>query len=103
MNFSDNILEIIKDRIKTEREKKGFTQAQMAEKLFMDEKDYNKLENQGKSLTLKRLIEISIALEVEPGEIGIFFTDNLQKKKVINKNKKNSLKGEKHERNNSKI
>lgn len=64
----------VKDRIKKLRELKGFTQAQLAQKLDMTVRNYQNLENGNKDISFSELQIIADALEMSVSSLVGFDT-----------------------------
>lgn len=60
-------------RVKAERVAKGYTQAQMAERMGLARDQYNKRENGKISFSADELITLAVKLGYSNKDIGIFF------------------------------
>lgn len=59
----------IGNNIKEARKYKGYTQKQMAEKLFMTQQQYSRFENGVFELNYEQILKICKLLDVSPNEI----------------------------------
>lgn len=72
------IQKIICENIKKARERKGFTQREMAVRLHVDERNYRRIENgESKYIDLKLLIHIAAILNIDLLKLlkGVSFRD----------------------------
>ena len=51
------------------RKKAGLTQAQLAERLYTKKSDISEIENDKRSMTIPRLLDIADALQVHPAKL----------------------------------
>lgn len=61
----DQRIKAITESIRTIREGKGYTQEYLAAKLYVSQNAYSKIELGYTKITLERLFQVSIVLEVE--------------------------------------
>lgn len=88
----NNIKILLGKRIKEIREKRGFTQQELAEKVGIDQRNLSKIEC-GVTFPSKNLCEIACALEIEISELFNFEHHelNTEEKKEFIKNSLNKL------------
>lgn len=75
-------------RVKAERVAKGYTQAQMAERMGLARDQYNKRENGKISFSADELITLADLLGYSKDEIGIFLNKPFPKRNSLIKKRK---------------
>jgi transcriptional regulator with XRE-family HTH domain len=77
--MKDEMLFLVSKRVRDIRTQKKITQEKLALNVGLDLSYYNHFENGKKNISLKNLLKISIALDVEPFEIMPSKTELLSK------------------------
>lgn len=79
-------LKIIGNNIKNARDKKGYTQQELAEKLHKSDKFISMLERACTGLSLETIIDICEVLDIQPNALfnGVIDYDNNKDKYIIN-------------------
>ncbi len=72
--------ETILDNIKKIRESKGYSQEYVASKINIKQGSYNLIENGNRKLTIDKLLQIAICLDISPEEIITFSEKDIAKK-----------------------